>query len=707
MSLKEALKYAERGWKVFPLLPRSKAPATTHGFHDAAVDTNAIKSMWGIKTNLNIGIATGDNFWVLDIDAKSGGLDVLESWENKYGSLPETLTSKTGGGGIHLLFKIPRSIKIPSNANKLAVGVDIRGAGGYIAAPPSVHPNGTLYEWVDEGIEIAEAPKWLLKLITDLKNESSITPIINTHTEEVLGDWTTEDVISMLDCVSPDTREDWINVGMALHGSGFPLSMWDTWSRGSNKYKAGEPARIWKGFNAGGGITIGTLIHIAQDSGWTPANRVFEPLDFSNIGGVDLTEFKNNLTAIKDVVKVVAVESKLEISGIVADTVAWINSCSTKLQPELAALHTIVTLGAVFGRRYALQRLDTRTNLYVVAIAESGQGKDNSRNCLPMLLRAAGLEAFSGPETVRSENGLLLELKKQPAFIANIDEFGMFMGAISDPKAATYHKNISTLFTSLFGKSRTFYKDGLTASNPDDRIILNEPHLCIYGTTTEGSYRDAMRRSAINSGKINRFIIFKTPIEFPPDNNESCHSEPPEALVARWAQHAPNGLESAPDIIEQKKTIVMIGETAKELQSLQDFQNSMQKKYHQQGVGDLWVRYRENVIKVGMIIAIARDGKKPVLTLADLNIGKTIVGASLSFMINFAQNSMYDGEFQRMCAKFMEVITSGVTSRTGMIRRLKIKTKELDEIEKSLKEMGNITFNEKDRPREYELLTLE
>src|ERR1035437_5467647 len=82
MSLDAALQYAERGWSVFPLLPRSKVPATQHGFKDSSKDPEAILSMWGARTNLNIGIATGETFWVLDIDADKGGNESLETWEN-------------------------------------------------------------------------------------------------------------------------------------------------------------------------------------------------------------------------------------------------------------------------------------------------------------------------------------------------------------------------------------------------------------------------------------------------------------------------------------------------------------------------------------------------------------------------------------------------------------------------------------------------
>lgn len=696
MSLKEAIEYGKYGWNVFPLLPRSKAPACPNGFHDAVKDEASIRTLWGTRTNLNLGIATGDvsGFWVLDIDPDKGGKESLDEIENKYGSLPSTLKSKTGGGGSHLCFKIPKGISINCSIGKIGKGIDIRANGGYIAAPPSIHPNGTQYSW-DEN-EIAEAPAWLIKLIVALKSDKPKTEAL----EEIIGDWTTDDILSMLEAVSPDDRDVWINVGMALNEGGWPVTIWDTWSRNSPKYKMGEPFRIWNGFKKGGGISIGTLVHMAQENGWVPKEKPYEELDFSNVSGIDLTEFKNNLiTTIKPIA-----EKKIAISGLIGDTVSWINSCSTKLQPELAALHTIVTLGAVFGRRYALQRLDTRTNLYVVAIAESGQGKDNSRIYLPNLLKAAGLEVFSGPETFRSENGLLIELQQQPAFVANVDEFGKYMGAISDPKAATYYKNIGTLLTALFGKSRTFYKDGLTASRPDDRIVLQEPHLCIYGTTTSGTFTESMRKSSIDSGQINRFIVFQTPIRFPDDNDAACHSEPPEALISRWAKFKPEGLEAAPGFIEQPKITVMIGDAEPELKKLQVYQKEMHQKYDSQGIGELWVRYRENVIKIAMIISIARDREKPILTLNDIEIGKQIARQGVEFMIKFASENMYDGEFQKKCAKFIDALTSGCDTRTKMMRRLQIKDTELNEIERALKEMEKINFDVKARPRRYILL---
>ena len=67
------------------------------------------------------------------------------------------------------------------------------------------------------------------------------------------------------------TRADWIAVGMALKEEGFPVSVWDDWSRNDARYRPGECERIWKGFHGHGNpVRAGTIVQMARDRGWTP-----------------------------------------------------------------------------------------------------------------------------------------------------------------------------------------------------------------------------------------------------------------------------------------------------------------------------------------------------------------------------------------------------------------------------------------------------
>lgn len=172
-----ALAYANKGLAVFPLQPRGKTPLTKNGCRDATTDRKQIEAWWTKYPNANIGIATGyisAGLFVidLDIDENKGinGYDTLRSWENKHGKIPDTWQSITGRGGYHLFFW---SLEPVHNRVNLMEGIDIRGEGGYIVAPPSIHPNGRKYEWEQspEEYELIEAPELVLDFIFHGKDD--------------------------------------------------------------------------------------------------------------------------------------------------------------------------------------------------------------------------------------------------------------------------------------------------------------------------------------------------------------------------------------------------------------------------------------------------------------------------------------------------------------------------------------------------------
>lgn len=149
----KAQELANLGWAVFPLIERDKKPATTHGFHDASSERDLVASLFFANPNYNIGIATGEvsgGIVVIDADMKLDknidGTTVIQSWQTEHGAWPETVEALSGGGGRHWYFCVPYAVKNSVNAE---VGVDVRGEGGYIVAPPSVHPNGSNYAWVE------------------------------------------------------------------------------------------------------------------------------------------------------------------------------------------------------------------------------------------------------------------------------------------------------------------------------------------------------------------------------------------------------------------------------------------------------------------------------------------------------------------------------------------------------------------------------
>ena len=153
--LNAALKYARMGLAVFPLKAKGKEPNTENGFKDASTDETIIRGWWERNPKANIGIATGDMSGGLvaidmDIDKDKGkdGYHTFKKWcDDNYLVLPDSWLSITGRGGYHLFYR--SRFPVPSKIGWLD-DVDIRANGGYIVAPPSIHPNGTKYEWEDD-----------------------------------------------------------------------------------------------------------------------------------------------------------------------------------------------------------------------------------------------------------------------------------------------------------------------------------------------------------------------------------------------------------------------------------------------------------------------------------------------------------------------------------------------------------------------------
>lgn len=136
--------YAANGIPVFPLRPRDKKPLPgSRGFKDATTDLERVRAWWKATPDANIGVPTGHGFDVIDIDPPHGPLSLLELRDA--GVIPEILGKViTPRCGDHLYVKATGD----GNTAGLLPGIDYRGLGGYVVAPPSIGPNGVRYTWV-------------------------------------------------------------------------------------------------------------------------------------------------------------------------------------------------------------------------------------------------------------------------------------------------------------------------------------------------------------------------------------------------------------------------------------------------------------------------------------------------------------------------------------------------------------------------------
>jgi hypothetical protein len=180
-ALTAALGYVQRGWHVLPCFEpvgracacgdpscgsAGKHPRVAGGLHAASTDADIIGAWWRRWPGSNVAIRTGtvSGLVVVDIDYRHGGDETLRSLARGKAAMPPTQVVRTGDG-FHLYFSSP-PMAVPNDSGvRLGPGIDVRGDGGYVIAPPSRHVSGGHYRVIAHGGVVAPLPSWLVALV--------------------------------------------------------------------------------------------------------------------------------------------------------------------------------------------------------------------------------------------------------------------------------------------------------------------------------------------------------------------------------------------------------------------------------------------------------------------------------------------------------------------------------------------------------------
>lgn len=168
--IKHTTYYLSLGFSVIPVGQDKKPLIKWEQFQKRKPTEEEIKRWTEKYKDLNIGIVTGSVSGIAVVDIEAGG---------DTGNLPPTVIVKTGGDGFHFYYKHPQTVV--RNAVRIRDKTDIRGDGGYVIAPPSLHKSGNRYEWVvpPEKSEFAEPPKWIFETSPQSQSEELQAPKID------------------------------------------------------------------------------------------------------------------------------------------------------------------------------------------------------------------------------------------------------------------------------------------------------------------------------------------------------------------------------------------------------------------------------------------------------------------------------------------------------------------------------------------------
>lgn len=690
-----ALAYAARGWAVFPLAAGGKLPLTPHGFKDATTNEASIAAWWRRWPNANIGIATGglSGIVVVDIDGEKGRAS-FEALAGQHHAI-ETLVSETGGGGYHLIFDAGDEA-IRNSQSTIGPGIDTRGDGGYIVAPPSVHPTGALYQWSDPNTPIAALPDWL----RPENHKPAAKPLALAQRTAVIEDDRRTARARAYLAAMPAAYQGagghnalFAAATAMVHGFELPAHealslLWSdfnprcqpAWNEADPKDRKDFERKVNQAERTAHSNPRGYLLDAADFAADTAAEEHGAAIVASILGQ------RRPVITVASETKPAAPKwsaKLLQPAGDLGSLVSWITKSAWKPQPILALANAITFAGALMGRKVATET-DLRTNIYAVGVAHSGYGKDHSRKAIKNLCASAGIaDKILGGEDVSSDAAIMKAVKRSPSCLFQFDEIGHMIASAKAFNAATFTRAIPVMLTKLYSSANSIFLGKEYAGEEREREDVEQPNACLYGTTVPSTFYAGLTGADIRDGFLGRLLVFRAPDDEPLET-DTGPGQPPDSLVTwakAWWERVVGTGNLAGTTARPQPIIVPMQADAKKV--VADFRTTCRArrasaKEDNEGAMALWSRAEENARKLALIYACSAEFDGATIDRAAMEWACELVDLLLSDLCDTIGNQVSDSPHEAAGQLILGAIrkmggSAGRSAITRATRKLKPK----------------------------------
>jgi len=624
------------------------------------------------------GVLVSDGLLVIDVDARNGGVasytKLLEACPQIAGAGLIVATG-SGNGSQHLYFRIPFGVALVQHHDDYK-GIDFKSSG-FVVGPGSLHASGRRYEAVvGTPYDIQDAPAALVEL---LRKPERVRRQVNGHSVDL----SFAEIQEMLSFVNPDCdHETWYRCGMAVHdatgGAGFDI--WDDWSAKGAKY----PGRTqldarWHSFGKSSNpVTIGTLMHYAEQAGWV------EPVTFSG----DAPEWAN--ADIDD-----AVVDLMRPPGFVGELTQWINSRC------LAVAAALMVVSNCAGMRYRDPLDNSAFNLFCFGVADSSTGKEAILQAHNELLKAAGISAalVGG---IKSEQEIYRNLIRHQAAYYSIDELGEHFAKITSAQkrgGAVYLEGVIGTLMNIYSKANSFVaitgdlKEEVRQSLVTERSRLQKaidsnedksgrlaarlarvdqslatidmgienPFLSIFGLTTPEKFNGLMDFDLVANGFMGRALIFQELEKNPrikPRDKRSRQAVPDKIKYTLQNLYAPGYFDGSSERVERVGDKSDIQTTAEAVNALDEVSERFWElaAQHAESTGMQAIPRRgyELVAKVSAVLAIPSG----LRTLEHVQWAYKLVRRDIEGKMKLAYSNSAPDKGDALMARILSLVTA-------------------------------------------------
>ena len=673
--LAAALGYAARGVPIFPCAPRTKKPIHDGGFHNATTDEATIRRWWAETPRANIGMPTGavSGMFAVDIDPLKGGDESIERLEAEHGRLPDTTESHTGGGGRHKLFDHPGEF-VKCSQSELASGVDIKGDGGYIVLPPSIHPNGKPYVW-EASSDIADvrpvaAPAWLLDLIRKTAAGTQHGP-----TGAAVGE--------------PD-------------GNPIPQGQ-----------RNGSLARL-----AGGMRRMG----MSRDeilAGLRAINiqRCTPPLDDREVERIAASIARYE----PDAVSVALVEdhygqmfdgqseqtaAPATSPGPIPEHLFNVPGFVGRVMDFTLANAPYPNLGLAFCGAMALQSYlcgrkvcddgDLRPNIYLLSLASSGAGKDYPRKVNSRVLFEIGHVSALG-DKFASGQGIQDALARSAAMLFQNDEMDGVLRQINFDREAK-SESIPNILLTLYTSADAMYPLRVKAGQKDAGHV-DQPHLTLFGTATPQFFYESLSARMLTNGFFARLIIVDIGKRGTGQKPGPVKNLPEPILeTARWWGDFQPGTRRGNllDVHPEPRIVLPTAEATEAVESLRrqtEAEYDEAKQRNDEPACVAWSRTCENAKKLALIYACSENHQEPMIGLPAVVWATEFAMHQTRRQLYLAGTYVAENPFHAECLKLLRRLRESSDQQMGrnkLMRAMHCKLTDFEQIVGTLLTQGDI-----------------
>jgi len=670
--LNAAIRYAELGYPVFPCMPDGKAPCTRRGFHDATTDEATIRRWWTDNPRANIGMPTGpaSGLIVIDIDPRNGGEEGLADLLAQHGPLPETAEALTGSGGRHLFFRHPGGY-VRCTQGKIAPGVDIKGDGGYVVLPPSVHPNGSTYAW-ELSSEIGKVspvacPRWLVDLIRQGGRETPHEPPCGPGQANTI----------------PTGRRNSTLASLAGGMRRMGMSQAEIFAalQATNRARCAPP------------LPEAEVERIAASIARYEPDAVSVALvedHYGQIFGDGQAEEPEDAPAGADPGPLP--ESLLYVPGFVAEVMDYCLQTAPYPNHVMAFCGAISLLAFLAGRKVR-DPGDNRTNIYLLGLAHSAAGKDWPRKVNTRIVHEVGLADCLG-ERFASGEGIQDALFTTPSMLFQTDEIDGILQSINKAKDARHENIMGTLLT-MYSSSNSVFPMRRKAGKESPGVI-DQPNLVIFGTAIPNHYYEALSERMLTNGFFARMIILEAGSRGP-GQEPSIRELPPRVLATArwWADYRPG----TGNLEDWHPVPAVVEHTDEARRLLIETREEAEAEYTKAEAGSdpvgttVWGRVSEQVRKLALLHAIGENHQSPRIGLAAVEWASRFVMHQTRRMLFMAQSHVAENPFHAECLKLIQKLRDAPgqeLSHQMLLKRMKMDARSFRELIDTLVQRGDV-----------------